>query len=208
MKLSEYAKLNNIGYRAAWNRFKQGKIKSAFQNEFGTVIVPEHVISDFNLNHVALYSRVSSNQNKENLKTQSDRLKSYACAKGYNILFDIKEVGSGINDNRVQLIKLLKDRSWGTLIVEHSDRLSRFGVNYIKILIESQGRKLEITNTASDEKTDLIQDLVSIIYSFSARLYGLRKSKRNTEKIILELEKLKNESDKDNITESIKNNKT
>jgi putative resolvase len=105
----------------------------------------------------------------------------------------VTEIGSGVNDNRKKLTKLLKSDNWGTLIVEHKDRLTRFGFNYIEILLNKEGRKIEVVNLAEDEKSDLVQDLISIIYSFSAKIYGLRRSKRNTEKIIKFLESKKDD---------------
>ena len=116
------------------------------------------------------------------------RLKEYSMARGYQIVEVVKEVGSGVNDNRKKLKKLLESDSWGTLIVEHKDRLTRFGFNYIEILLNKEGRKIEVVNLAEDEKSDLMQDLVSIIYSFSAKMYGFRRSKRKTEEIIKLLE--------------------
>ncbi len=70
------------------------------------------------------------------------------------------------------------------MIVEHKDRLTRFGFNYVKTLIEKEGRQIEVVNLAQDDKTELIEDLISVIYSFSARMYGLKRRKRKTEKII------------------------
>jgi len=92
------------------------------------------------------------------------------------------------------LLRILSKNDWGCLIVEHKDRLTRFGFNYIQALLEKEGKTIEIVNIAEDDKTDLIQDLVSIVYSFSARMYGLRRSKRKTEKII---ECLKQEIERD-----------
>lgn len=73
------------------------------------------------------------------------------------------------------------------MLVEHKDRLIRFGFNYLVLLAEEQGKTIEVVNCAEDEKEDLIQDFVAVIYSFSARLYGLRRAKRKTEKIIKEI---------------------
>ena len=83
---------------------------------------------------------------------------------------------------------MLEKDSYGTLIVEHKDRLTRFGFNYIETLLKKQNKQIEVVNKAEDEVSDLMQDLISIIYSFSARMYGLRQSKRKTEKIIKCLE--------------------
>lgn len=64
--------------------------------------------------------------------------------------------------------------------------LARFGLNYIEKLLNLQGRKIEILNPQNNDEDDLMQDFVSIITSFVARLYGRRRSKRLTEKIIQE----------------------
>jgi len=187
IKLKEYANLHAVTYRTAWNWYKAGKIKNAFKDEYGNILVriEDEIITP---NTVAIYARVSSNENKSNLQAQAERLKQYAMAKGYKIKHIVKEVGSGVNDNRTKLLKLLKKDDYGILLVEHKDRLTRFGFNYIKALLEKENKRIEVVNEAEDDKSDLMQDLVSIIYSFSARLYGLRRSKRKTEKIIKCLE--------------------
>lgn len=183
MKLSDYAKNNSVTYKTAWNRYKAGKIPEAFMSETGSVLIPI-TKSGVSLKIVAIYARVSSNENKANLDSQAERLTQYAIARGYQIVEIVKEVGSGVNDNRKKLQKLLSQENWGMIVVEHKDRLTRFGFNYIQTLLESQGRKIEVVNMAEDGTQDLMQDLVSIIYSFSARMYGLRRTKRKTEKII------------------------
>jgi len=187
IKLSEYAKLHSVTYRTAWNWYKAGKIKNAFKDEYGNVLVEIEEETPLE-SKVAIYARVSSNENKSNLEVQTERLKQYAIAKGYQIVHIVKEVGSGVNDNRKKLLKLLQKDDYGILLVEHKDRLTRFGFNYIKTLLEKDKKRIEVVNEAEDDKSDLMQDLVSILYSFSARLYGLRKSKRKTEKIIKCLE--------------------
>ena len=81
----------------------------------------------------------------------------------------------------------MTDKSINLIVVEHKDRLSRFGLNYIQKLLELDNRKIEIINPQSNDEDDLMQDFVSIITSFTARLYGRRRSKRLTEKIIKEV---------------------
>ena len=99
----------------------------------------------------------------------------------------MKEVGSGVNDSRKQLLKLLTDDGYSKIIVEHRDRLTRFGFNYIDVLFRQHGRSIEVVNEAANDRDDLMQDFKSIITSFCARLYGQRRSRRKTEKIIAEL---------------------
>lgn len=193
IKLSEYAKNHSVTYRTAWNRFNAGKIPNSFKADDGHVVIEVINNKNIDLSKVAIYTRVSSNENKKNLEAQTIRLKNYAMAKGYQITHVVKEVGSGINDNRKKLKKLLEADDWGIIIVEHKDRLTRFGFNYIEILLNKEGRKIEVVNMAEDEKSDLMTDLISIIYSFSAQMYGLRRSKRKTEEIIKCIESEKND---------------
>lgn len=105
----------------------------------------------------------------------------------------VKEVGSGLNDKRPKLEKLLNDTSITHIIVEHKDRLARFGLNYIIQLLSQRGCAIEIINQVETERDDLMSDFVSIITSFCARLYGQRRTKRKTEKLIKELQKDNNE---------------
>ena len=184
IKLSEYAKRHGVTYRTAWNKFKEGKIPNAYKDEFGNILVRVETPKENLSKKVAIYTRVSSNENKSNLNSQADRLKNYAIAKGYTITHIVKEVGNGVSDNRKKLLKLLQKNDYGILIVEHKDRLTRFGFNFIKTLLEDKGVKVEVVNEAEDETSDLMQDLISIIYSFSKKMYGFKKSKIKTEKII------------------------
>lgn len=183
MKLSSYAKKLGISYKTAWRYWKNGKL-DAFQTPTGTIIVNENRGKD---KGVCIYARVSSAENKDNLDSQAERLKEYCIAKGYRIHKVVKEVGSGVNDNRKKLNVLLADNNYALIVVEHKDRLTRFGFNYIQLLLQQTGRDIEIVNESENDKQDLMQDFVSIITSFCARIYGLRRSKRKTEKLIEEL---------------------
>lgn len=190
MKLSAYARSLGVSYRTAWRWFKAGKV-AGFQADTGTIIVTEPIVeavpSTANQKTV-IYTRVSAAENKDNLEGQAKRLMDYCAAKGYQVAAVVKEIGSGVNDTRPKLLKLLTDPTVGHIVVEHKDRLTRFGFNYIEQLLAMQGRKIEVINLAENGKEDLIQDFVSIVTSFCARLYGQRRSKRKTERIIEELQ--------------------
>lgn len=187
-KLSDYAKRLSISYQTAWNHYNKGIIPNTKMINNRVYVLKNTEQNTDNEQKVALYARVSSNENKNNLQKQSERLEEYAIAKGYTITHNIKEIGSGVNDNRKKLTKLLKDDSWNILLVEYKDRLTRFGYNYIQLLTDQQNRKIEIINQAEKQDEDLMQDFINIITSFCSRLYGLRRSQRKTEKLIKELQ--------------------
>lgn len=182
-KISQYAKLNKVTYRTVWNWIKDGKIEIV-RTKTNRVLIVENEVKQLS---VAIYARVSSSENKNNLERQKERLLDYCAAKGYKVDYVVTEIGSGLNDERKKLEKILTNKTINLIVIEHSDRIARFGLNYIKKLLELDNRKIEIINPATNVKEDLMQDFVSIITSFTARLYGQRRSKRKTEKIIQEL---------------------
>lgn len=189
MKLSDYAKKLGVSYKTAWRMWKRGEIK-ATQLPTGTIIVTTEEILP---QGVAIYTRVSSAENKSNLDSQAERLKAYCIAKGYQIKYIVKEVGSGVNDNRKKLIELLLKDDYSLIICEHKDRLTRVGFNYLKVLLNKQGKDIEVVNLAEERKDDLMQDFVAIITSFCARLYSIRRRTRKTECLIQCLKENQNE---------------
>jgi putative resolvase len=186
MKLSDYARQVGVHYRTAWQWFKAGKIKG-YQMDTGTIIITEDD-EPRPPQKVAIYTRVSATENRANLETQAERLLAYCSAKGYQVHKIVKGVGSGINDNRQKLLKLLAEPTMTVIVVEHKDRLTHFGFRYIETLLEQQNRHVEVVNLADEGREDLMEDLVSIIYSFCAHLYGLRRAKGKTEQVVKELE--------------------
>lgn len=181
MKLSHYAKKLGITYRTAYQHFIDGKIDGAYQLKTGTIIVPEINVKNITEYNV-VYARVSSSENKNNLDSQADRLCKFCEAKGIIVHQIIKECASGLNDRRPKLTKIFQDRKASKIIIEHKDRLTRFGFNFIKVLYPEC--EIIVVNEVVEDKNDLMQDFVSLVTSFCARLYGLRRSKRKTEQII------------------------
>lgn len=189
MKLSEYAKQNNITYRTAWEHFRKGLINGARQLPTGTIVIDE-IKPIRKRKYVVIYARVSSSENKGNLENQAKRLTEYCNANGWRVKEVIKEIGSGLNDSRKKLLKILKEEKATIIVVEHKDRLTRFGFQYINEACIKFGCKIHIVNDINNDEQDLMQDFVSLVTSFCARLYGKRRSRRKTEALI---EKLKNE---------------
>jgi len=185
MKLSVWAKQQGITYKAAWNWWKAGKLPvDAEQMPTGTIIVKEHKeLKD----GVALYARVSSHDQKKDLDAQLGRLSTYAVSIGLPVNRAVTEIGSGLNGHRPQLKKLLGDPSVGTIIVEHRDRLMRFGSEYVESTLKAQGRHLIIVDQ-SELKDDLVADMIEVLTSFCARLYGRRSAAHKAKKAVEAME--------------------
>ena len=163
IKLSKYAKLNCITYKTAWKRFNEGLLPNAFKDKFGNILVNIEEVNDLNPKNCVLYSRVSSNEMKDNLKRQEQRLINYAKENNFNIIKSFSEIGSGLNDNRPKLIKMLEQNDWNILIIENKDRLTRFGFNYLKTLLKKQNKEIIIINEIIDDKEDLMKDLILLV---------------------------------------------
>ena len=189
MKLSDYAKQMGVRYETAWRWFRDGKIQGR-RIGLHTIMITEgqEESPSASTRRVAIYARVSSAENKSNLESQAERLVAYCAARGYQVAKVVKEIGSGINDARPKLLALLADESIGLIVVEHKDRLTRFGFRYLDTLLTTQGRAIEVVNQAENGTEDVLADLTAIVSSFCARLYGQRRAKRKTEMIVRELE--------------------
>jgi predicted site-specific integrase-resolvase len=182
MKLSAWAKANGLTYKTAWRMWRDGKLPiPAEQLATGTVIVhpPEAPVVDA----VALYARVSGADQKADLERQLGRLADYASREKLTVVRSVSEIGSGLNGHRAKIMRLLADPTVQTLVVEHRDRLARFGSEYIEATLTASGRRLIVVDEA-EMKDDLVQDMVDVLTSFCARLYGRRAAKNRAAKAL------------------------
>jgi len=182
MKLSIWAKKQGINYHTAYKWFHQGLIPNSIKLPTGTILINEENNVKNKPENIVTYARVSNHSRKNELEYQVDRIAQYCSSKGYRVNKQYKEIASGINDNRLQLWKML-DSNPTIIVVENKDRLTRFGFNYLQKLLEKQGCKVEVMNLDQEDETDLIKDLVSIITSFCCRLYGIRRAQNKIKKI-------------------------
>ncbi len=182
MKLSKYAKKLGVTYQTAWNLFSKDQIPGAYQLKTGTIIVPEEQKIREIDKKIVIYCRVSNYSRKKELQYQVDRCLEFCHNRGYEVDKIYKEIASGMNDKRKQLTKML-DSNPSIIVVEHKDRLTRFGFNYLETLLKKLDCQIVVINRDHEDEQDLIKDLVSIITSFCCRLYGLRRGKNKTNKI-------------------------
>lgn len=175
MKLSAWANKNGISYQTAWRMFRDGRLPvPSEQLPTGTIIVhveePTPVLSG----RTVAYCRVSSSDQREDLNRQVARV---ALAHPGIDQF-VTEIGSGMNAKRPKLQKILADPDVTTIVVEHRERLTRFGFEMLESALSSSGRKIIIL--AHDElEDDMVRDIVDFMTSICARMYGKRSSARH-----------------------------
>jgi putative resolvase len=167
----------------AWRWFKQGKLPvKAIQTPTGMILVDAGDEAKVLTQHksAAIYARVSSHDQKKDLEGQVARLSIYAANHGLRITRVLTEIGSGLDGKRKKLLSILSDQSIDIILVEHKDRLTRFGFEYIETLLKSQSRELVVTDEKENENElsdDLVRDMIEVLTSFCARLYGKRAAR-------------------------------
>ena len=186
IKLSLFAKKNNITYRTAWQWAKDGKIDNLEITPSGGYLVNEVIEKENKEIITDIYARVSNAEQKENLNNQAKLCEQFCISRGLTVRKIYKEVGSGMNDNRKMINKIFANPPTN-LIVLYKDRLTRFGFNYIKEASTAKNCNLIIINENQSESEDLLKDFVVVITSFCCRLYGARRGQAKALKMKEEL---------------------
>jgi len=113
------------------------------------------------------------------------RVVGWATSGGMAVHRTVTEIGSGLNGKRKKLVALLKDPKVKTIVVEHRERLARFGCEYIESALAASGRKLVVVDSA-ELGDDLVRDVTEVLTSLCARLYGRRAAKNRAARAIKE----------------------
>ena len=133
-----------------------------------------------------VYNQMLALKQKGDLDRQSQRLSEYCAKKGMLVTHIIKDVGSGLNDNRsgfVKLTDLIIKQKVNKLVIEHKDRLTRFQFKFIKKMFESYGCEVIVINGMDVSDTEeLAADMMSLLASFSGKFYGKRSAERRKNK--------------------------
>ncbi len=123
------------------------------------------------------YCRVSSADQRGDLERQAGRVAEECGRRGMTLDATITEVGSGLNGDRVRLRKLLSDPAVTMIVVEHRDRLARFGVEHLQAALSATGRSIVVLNP-DEVKDDLVRDMAEVLTS---RLYGRRSARKRAD---------------------------
>ena len=181
MNLKEWARVQGIHPVTAYRWFRDGKLPVPARRVGGLILV-DAPGSAAATGRVAVYARVSSEDQRADLDRQVARVTAWATGEGLPVSRVVTEVGSALNGKRRKFLTLLRDESVVTIVVEHRDRFVRFGAEYVEAALSAQGRRLLVVDPAEVDD-DLVRDVTEILTSLCARLYGRRAAKKRAERI-------------------------
>ena len=186
MLVKEWARLEGLHPQTVWKWCRQGTMPVPVeQTPTGMWLIhdPKYETASHPSpagSRTVCYARVSSGGRKGDLQRQADRLKAFAVGMGVEHPEIVTETGSGMDDKRRKLNRLLSDPTVGTLIVERRDRLARMNVGLVESALKAQGRRIIVVDDTEPDD-DLVRDMTEALTSFCARLYGRRAAKRKTD---------------------------
>ena len=192
-KTGEIAKFLNVSTRTVQNYCMDGKLEEIFtatnrrlisKDSFITYLTKHNLLVDDSLStkYDAIYARISTHKQKErgDLERQIDTISRFAIDKNPKKLKIFSDVASGLNDNRKQLNNLLDsvmNNEVDRIFINYKDRLTRFGFNYLMKICSKHNTEIIIVSNDMNNKTlqeELAEDIISVIHSFSGKLYGMR----------------------------------
>ena len=198
-RVHEVAKILGVTTKTIRNYDNDGKLKTCRTEGNHRMVTRENLIAFLDskgliVNDISgakrdvIYARVSSHDQKKG--GDLDRQAMYLIDKVDNLInpLVLKEVGSGLNDNRVQLQKLLKmvaNNEVRNVYVTYKDRLTRFGYHYLETMFLAHNVNIIVVKDKNADKSvqeELVEDMMSLIASFSGKLYGMRSKKNKVVK--------------------------
>ncbi|MFE7139083.1 IS607 family transposase [Streptomyces sp. NPDC057644] len=185
MNLTEWAKAQGVHPQTAYRWFREGTLPVPAQR-----VGPRTILVNIDANAaqeavggLGLYARVSSRNEKNDLERQVARLSAWAARTGNKVVRIEAEIASGMDGARSKAKRLLADPAVTTVVVEHRDRLGLMNVELVEAALSASGRHLLVLEEGEVED-DLVQDIVDVLTSFCARLYGRGSAKSRARKAL------------------------
>jgi putative resolvase len=174
VKVSEWARANGVSRQSATRWLHSGVLLvPAGQLATGTILV---VVPGRAATGVAICARVSSC----GLDRQVAQLAECLTADGLAPAKIVSEVGSGLFGCCARLLGVLRDAWVGTVVAGHRACRARVGVEYLEAALAARGRKVIVVGRA-EVSDDVGRDMVEVLTSFCARLYGRWSAKHRAE---------------------------
>ena len=188
----DVAKMIGVSQKTIQNYCNRGDIQFTQINSTNRLISKSEVIRFLQSKYLlimdndkkdVIYVRVSTHKqkNRGDLDRQINTIEKYVIYNNPKDLTVIKDVGSGLNDNRkgiLQLINMIQNDEVSRIFITYKDRLTRFGFNFIKALCDFHNTEIVEVSSEVDNKTEseeLAEDIIAIIHSFSDKLYSMRR---------------------------------
>lgn len=182
VRLQEWARQNGISKATAYRLYRAGKLPHPAERLSERIVVVE-LPEEIGEPKTVVYARVSTSKQNDALAAQKLRVLEYAAKSGIRVDEIVEEVGSGLNENRKKLNKLLSDPSVKRIIIEHRERLSRINYKLVESALKAQGREIIVIDDTEIED-DIVRDMTEVLTSLYARLYGRRGAKNKAEQAI------------------------
>lgn len=188
-KPQEFANMVGVTVKTLQNWDNSGKLiahRSPTNRRYYTYYQYKQCMSDMDVStdirRRVIYARVSTKNQKDDLKNQVEFLKTFCNARGLIVDECIEDFGSGMNYNREKWNSLLDsvlNDEISEIVISCKDRFVRFGFDWFERLCNSHNTKIIVVNNeALSPQQELVEDIISILHEFSCRLYGLRKYKK------------------------------
>jgi putative resolvase len=177
VNLADWAESVGVNRHTAYRWFREGTLPVPAERVGRLILVRTTPADEGAAGGVVIYARVSSHDQRADLDRQVGRLTTWATGQHLTVGQVVTEVGSGLNGKRPKLRRVLSDPDAKVIVVEHRDRLARFGVEHLDAALSARGRRIVVADPG-ETTDDLVRDMIEVLTSMCARLYG-RRGARN-----------------------------
>ncbi len=184
MRLADWGRQYGLHTQVTWRMYKEGRLPEGLEVErvgrMYYVVVPD---DELPVDKTVLYARVSGSDQASDLVRQGERLQRFALKQGWSDFEVVMETGSGLNGRRGKLLRVLGRAGKTRIVVEHRDRLTRFGFELLEASLAGRGGEIVVIDD-DEVGDDLVRDMTEVLTSMCARLYGKRSAARRAEKAL------------------------
>ncbi|MFV4486956.1 IS607-like element IS1535 family transposase [Mycobacterium tuberculosis] len=185
MNLADWAESVGVNRHTAYRWFREGTLPVPAERVGRLILVKTAASASAAAAGVVLYARVSSHDRRSDLDRQIARLTAWATERDLGVGQVVCEVGSGLNGKRPKLRRILSDPDARVIVVEHRDRLARFGVEHLEAALSAQGRRIVVADPG-ETTDDLVCDMIEVLTGMCARLYGRRGARNRAMRAVTE----------------------
>lgn len=185
MNLADWAESVGVNRHTAYRWFREGTLPVPAERVGRLILVKTAASASAAAAGVVLYARVSSHDRRSDLDRQVARLTAWATERDLGVGQVVCEVGSGLNGKRPKLRRILSDPDARVIVVEHRDRLARFGVKHLEAALSAQGRRIVVADPG-ETTDDLVCDMIEVLTGMCARLYGRRGARNRAMRAVTE----------------------